>query len=333
MKLLRAFFFLPLLWSCQSTPELVQMTNQGPAQGSTFSISYLVPEGVDYRKDIDSILKSMDQQMSLWVENSEISRLNRGDSVYLSNDFQGVILKSIYISELTNGDFDITIAPLIKAWGFSGGTRKDSINVDSLMNYVGYKGLVASRPGPMLEKFALPMGYQIDVNAIAQGYTVDIVSDFFHNANVHNYMIEIGGEVRCKGTNIDGRKWRIGIEQPQEERAAGQYQTIVVLDTMSLATSGNYRKFWVDERGQRVVHTIDPETGQPVISNLLSVSIIANNATFADALATACMVSGIARAKAMVELFPNTEGYFIVGNKYGEFEVQTTSNWSQYELN
>ncbi|MEL0145783.1 MAG: FAD:protein FMN transferase [Schleiferiaceae bacterium] len=333
MKLLRAFFILPLLWSCQSTPELVQMTNQGPAQGSTFSISYLVPEGVDYRKDIDSILKSMDQQMSLWVENSEISRLNRGDSVYLSNDFQEVILKSIYISELTNGDFDITIAPLIKAWGFSGGTRKDSINVDSLMNYVGYKGLVASRPGPMLEKFALPRGYQIDVNAIAQGYTVDIVSNFFRNANVHNYMIEIGGEVRCKGTNIDGRKWRIGIEQPQEERAAGQYQTIVVLDTMSLATSGNYRKFWVDERGQRVVHTIDPETGQPVISNLLSVSIIANNATFADALATACMVSGLARAKAMVERFPNTEGYFIVGNKYGEFEVQTTSNWSQYELN
>ena len=309
------------------------MTNQGPAQGSTFSISYLVPEGVDYRKDIDSILKSMDQQMSLWVENSEISRLNRGDSVYLSNDFQEVILKSIYISELTNGDFDITIAPLIKAWGFSGGTRKDSSNVDSLMNYVGYKGLVASRPGPMSEKFALPKGYQIDVNAIAQGYTVDIVSNFFRNANVHNYMIEIGGEVRCKGTNIDGRKWRIGIEQPQEERAAGQYQTIVVLDTMSLATSGNYRKFWVDERGQRVVHTIDPETGQPVISNLLSVSIIANNATFADALATACMVSGLARAKAMVERFPNTEGYFIVGNKYGEFEVQTTSNWSQYELN
>ena len=271
--------------------------------------------------------------MSLWVENSEISRLNRGDSVYLSNDFQGVILKSIYISELTNGDFDITIAPLIKAWGFSGGTRKDSINVDSLMNYVGYKGLVASRPGHMLEKFALPKGYQIDVNAIAQGYTVDIVSDFFHNANVHNYMIEIGGEVRCKGANIDGRKWRIGVEQPQEERAAGQYQTIVVLDTMSLATSGNYRKFWVDERGQRVVHTIDPETGQPVISNLLSVSVIANNATFADALATACMVSGLARAKAMIERFPNTEGYFIVGNKYGEFEVQTTSNWSQYELN
>ena len=201
------------------------------------------------------------------------------------------------------------------------------------MNYVGYKGLMASGPGTISEKFALPKGYEIDVNALAQGYTVDILSNFFLNVNVHNYMIEIGGEVRCKGTNIDGRKWRIGIEQPQEERTAGQYQTIVVLDSMSLATSGNYRKFWVDERGQRVVHTINPGTGQPVISNLLSVSIISNNATFADALATACMVSGLTRAKTMIERFPDTEGYFIVGNKYGEFEVQTTSNWSQYELN
>ena len=309
------------------------MTNQGPAQGSTFSISYLVPEGVDYRKDIDSILKSMDQQMSLWVENSEISKLNRGDSIFLSDDFHGVIMKSLRLSELTNGSFDISVAPLIKAWGFSGGTHKDSINVDSLMNYVGYKGLIASPPGPKMEKFALPKGYQIDVNAIAQGYTVDIVSNFLRNANVHNYMIEIGGEVRCKGKNIDGRQWRIGIEQPQEERTPGQYQTIVELDTMSLATSGNYRKFWVDERGQRVVHTIDPGTGQPMVSNLLSVSIIAKNATYADALATSCMVLGLSQAQAMIESLPDTEGYFIVGNKYGEFEVQTTSNWSQYALN
>jgi len=309
------------------------MTNQGPAQGSTFSISYLVPEGVDYRKDIDSILKSMDQQMSLWVENSEISRLNRGDSIFLSDDFHEVIMKSLLLSELTHGSFDISVAPLIKAWGFSGGTHKDSVNVDSLMNYVGYKGLMASRPGSKMEKFALPKGYQIDVNAIAQGYTVDIVSNFLRNANVHNYMIEIGGEVRCKGKNIDGRQWRIGIEQPQEERTPGQYQTIVELDTMSLATSGNYRKFWVDERGQRVVHTIDPGTGQPMVSNLLSVSIIAKNATYADALATSCMVLGLSQAQAMIESLPDTEGYFIVGNKYGEFEVKTTSNWSQYELN
>ncbi|MCH1401367.1 MAG: FAD:protein FMN transferase [Schleiferiaceae bacterium] len=333
MKLLRAFFFLPLLWSCQSEPELVQMTNQGPAQGSTFSISYLVPEGVDYRIDIDSILKSMDQQMSLWVEDSEISRLNEGESIYLSNDFHGLILRSLHLSDLTGGAFDITIAPLIKAWGFSGGTHNESVNLDSLMSFVGYEGLISRRPGPMMEKYTLPRGYELDVNAIAQGYTVDVVSNFFRNQNVQNYMIEIGGEVRCKGKNLDGRLWRIGIEQPQEERVSGQYQTIVELDSMSLATSGNYRKYWLAENGQRVVHTIDPTSGQPVVSNLLSVSIIAQTATEADALATACMVKGLEESKAMIERFANTEGYFIVGNKYGEFEVQTTSNWSQYELN
>ena len=131
-----------LLGSCGRNPKMVQMTNQGPAQGSTFSISYLVPEGVDYRTEIDSILDDMDAQMSLWINNSEISRLNRGDSIYLSSSFQSVIMKSLLYSELTEGAFDITIAPLIKGWGFSGGVRKDYVNVDSLKNYVDTKDLL-----------------------------------------------------------------------------------------------------------------------------------------------------------------------------------------------
>jgi len=333
MKNYIALFVLAVLVSCSNRTELVQMTNQGPAQGSTFSISYLVPEGVDYRTAIDSILLSMDQQMSLWVENSEISALNRGDSLFLSNDFHGVILQSIYLSELTDGSFDITLAPLIKAWGFSGGTHKDSINVDSLLNFVGYKGLVAHRPGSMMEKYALPEGYELDVNAIAQGYTVDVVANLMNNVGVSNYMIEIGGEVRCKGTNVRGRKWRIGIEEPAEERVSGQFQTIVELDSMSLATSGNYRKYWQDENGQKVVHSIDPETGQPVVHNLLSASIIAPHATTADALATACMIKGVTGAMTMIDRFPEVEGYFIVGTKFGEIEVLQTSGWERYTVN
>jgi thiamine biosynthesis lipoprotein len=323
---------LVLLGSCGRNPKMVQMTNQGPAQGSTFSISYLVPEGVDYRTEIDSILDDMDAQMSLWINNSEISRLNRGDSIYLSSSFQSVIMKSLLYSELTEGAFDITIAPLIKGWGFSGGVRKDYVNVDSLMNYVGYQRLVASSPGAMLEKYALPSGYEIDVNGIAQGFTVDLVVNLLKNKGVENYMVEIGGEVRCKGTNIQGRKWRIGIEEPSEQRIAGQFQTIVELDTMSLATSGNYRKYWEDERGQKVVHSIDPETGMPFISNLLSASIIAPNATMADALATASMIKGVLGAIEMIEQFPSAEGYFIVGTKLGEIEVQQTSGWEKYSI-
>ena len=333
MKKYVALLSLAILASCSSRPELVQMTNQGPAQGSTFSISYLVPEGVDYRSEIDSVLDAMDAQMSLWVGNSEISVLNNGDSIFLSTDFYDVILKSLMLSELTDGAFDISIAPLIQAWGFSGGSRKDAINIDSLMNFVGYKGMVAHRPGKRLEKYALPQGYAIDVNAIAQGYTVDVVASLLESEDVSNYMIEIGGEVRCNGVNARGRKWRIGIEEPSEERVTGQFQTIVELDSMSLATSGNYRKYWEDETGQKVVHSIDPETGRPVISNLLSASIIAPDATTADALATACMIKGIAGATRMLERFPNVEGYFIVGTKFGDLEVVETPGWNNYTVN
>ena len=333
MKKYVALLSLAILASCSSRPELVQMTNQGPAQGSTFSISYLVPEGVDYRSEIDSVLDAMDAQMSLWVGNSEISVLNNGDSIFLSTDFYDVILKSLMLSELTDGAFDISIAPLIQAWGFSGGSRKDAINIDSLMNFVGYKGMVAHRPGKRLEKYALPQGYAIDVNAIAQGYTVDVVASLLESEDVSNYMIEIGGEVRCNGVNARGRKWRIGIEEPSEERVTGQFQTIVELDSMSLATSGNYRKYWEDETGQKVVHSIDPETGRPVISNLLSASIIAPTATTADALATACMIKGIVGATNMLDRFPGVEGYFIVGTKFGEIEVIETPGWKRYTVN
>ena len=333
MKKYVALLSLPILASCSSRPELVQMTNQGPAQGSTFSISYLVPEGVDYRSEIDSVLDAMDAQMSLWVGNSEISVLNNGDSIFLSTDFYDVILKSLMLSELTDGAFDISIAPLIQAWGFSGGSRKDAINIDSLMNFVGYKGMVAHRPGKRLEKYALPQGYAIDVNAIAQGYTVDVVASLLESEDVSNYMIEIGGEVRCNGVNARGRKWRIGIEEPSEERVTGQFQTIVELDSMSLATSGNYRKYWEDQTGQKVVHSIDPETGRPVISNLLSASIIAPTATTADALATACMIKGIVGATNMLDRFPGVEGYFIVGAKFGEIEVIETPGWKRYTVN
>ena len=333
MKKYVALLSLAILASCSSRPELVQMTNQGPAQGSTFSISYLVPEGLDYRSEIDSVLDAMDAQMSLWVGNSEISVLNNGDSIFLSTDFYDVILKSLMLSELTDGAFDISIAPLIQAWGFSGGSRKDAINIDSLMNFVGYKGMVAHRPGTRLEKYALPQGYAIDVNAIAQGYTVDVVASLLESEDVSNYMIEIGGEVRCNGVNARGRKWRIGIEEPSEERVTGQFQTIVELDSMSLATSGNYRKYWEDQTGQKVVHSIDPETGRPVISNLLSASIIAPTATTADALATACMIKGIVGATNMLDRFPDVEGYFIVGTKFGEIEVIETPGWKRYTVN
>lgn len=318
-----------VLCGCSSDPEYIQVGNQGPAQGSTYSISYLVPQGVDYREGIDSILSEMDHQMSLWLEESEITRLNVGDSVRISTDFARVITLSKLYSELTSGQFDITIAPVIKAWGFSRGSYNENSNVDSLLQYVGSEKITNPEADSL---YALPRGFQVDVNAIAQGYTVDVISQYLESNGVQNYMVEVGGEVRCKGENVNGRIWRIGIEKPAEDRIPGQFQTIIALDSMSLATSGNYRKFWVDSSGQKVVHTINPETGRPVISNVLSASIIASNATLADALATACMVAG-SNAMQLVAQFPDVEAYLITGNKIGEIEVQKTEGWSSYEPN
>ena len=318
-----------VLCGCSSDPEYIQVGNQGPAQGSTYSISYLVPQGVDYREGIDSILSEMDHQMSLWLEESEITRLNGGDSIRISTDFARVITLSKLYSELTSGQFDITIAPVIKAWGFSRGSYNENSNVDSLLKYVGSEKITNPEVDSL---YALPRGFQVDVNAIAQGYTVDVISQYLESNGVQNYMVEVGGEVRCKGENVNGRIWRIGIEKPAEDRIPGQFQTIIALDSMSLATSGNYRKFWVDSSGQKVVHTINPETGRPVISNVLSASIIASNATLADALATACMVAG-SNAMQLVAQFPDVEAYLITGNKIGEIEVQKTEGWSSYEPN
>lgn len=316
--------------SCQTTSDQVQVTNQGPAQGSTYSISYIVDEGVDHRVGIDSILKEMDRQMSLWVEGSVINKLNAGDSLVLPKEMQEVIAKSITMAQQTDGSFDITLAPVIKAWGFSRGQYNENVPIDSLLEFVGASKL----PKPQSDSlWALPKGFQLDVNGIAQGWTVDAIVAYLQTQGVSRYMVEVGGEVRSKGTNIDGRKWRIGIERPLEERTVGQFQAIVELDTMSLATSGNYRKFWTTEKGQKVVHTIDPKTGRPVISNLLSASVIARTATEADALGTACMVKGNKAALDLLESLPNVEGMLIVGNRLGEHQIIETSGWKKYAIN
>ena len=328
MRFIRIVFLSVLFVACTNELPTVQMTNQGPAQGSTYSISYLVPEGVDYRSGIDSILKEMDAQMSLWVSSSEISALNAGDSILISKDFANVIARSVILSERTGGNFDITIAPVVKAWGFSKGEYNSKVKIDSLMNYVGSSRLLLPKANV---RYAIPKGMQLDVNAVAQGYTVDLIEEYLVSKGVTDYLIEVGGEVVCNGVNSAGRKWRIGIDRPEENRSEGVFQTIVELDTMALATSGNYRKFWVDEKGQKVVHTIDPRTGKPVVSTLLSASVIGPDATTADAIATAAMVMGNEGAIEMLENLPEVEGFLIISTKLGTLKVEKTSGWSAYE--
>ncbi len=294
---------------------------EGYTQGTTYHITYYDPDGRNLASQVDSILEAFEQSLSIYRPQSLISRINNNDSsVVPDNLFIEVFNKAMEVSEATGGAFDITVGPLVNAWGFGKDTlpRIDSSKIDSLLKLVGYKkvrlveGMIV-KDDPRIF---------IDVNAIAQGYTCDIVARYFEQLGIKNYMVEIGGEVRTRGKNPNGRTWRIGIDKPLTGNYVPGYelQAIVPLRNAALATSGNYRKFHMIN-GVRYAHTIDPHTGYPVMSNLLSASIIATDGITADAYATACMVMGLDRSIQFLEQRKDLLGYLIYSDSVGNFRI------------
>jgi thiamine biosynthesis lipoprotein len=286
-----ALLIFSLLGSLQVTPQNVTIKFTGAAQGTTYHITYLAGNGLNYKKEIDSILADLDTSLSTYVPVSIISRMNSNDSdIQADHYFTEVFKKSIEVSRRTGGLFDITVAPLVNAYGF-GFTQRAMVNntmIDSLLNFVGYqkvklKGgkLLKSRPEVML-----------DLNAIAQGYSVDVLARFLETRNIKNYLVELGGEVLAKGSNEHNESWKVGIEQPSESVIDVLHlQAVVSLNNRALATSGNYKKFYI-ENGKRYPHIIDPRTGYPAQHNLLSATVLAPDCMTADAYATAFMVMG-----------------------------------------
>lgn len=303
--------------SCKKSPTEFT-TLQGNAQGTTFRIVYQDSLSRDFSGDVQQLFKDIDQSMSLWVDSSIISKVNAGETdVELDEHFIRVFNNSQRIAEITNGSFDITVAPLVKAWGFS--FKKDlppptGSQIDSLNQFVGYQQVSIGGQRLIRQKDNV----SVDFNAIAQGYSVDAVAEFLESNNIVNYMIEIGGEVRANGINSRNEPWNIGIDKPVEggER---KLQAVVSLKNQSLATSGSYRKF-IERDGKKYSHTIDPKTGYSVTHNLLSASVIADNCTEADGYATACMVLGIEKSLELAEK-AGFEVYLIFENENGEFEV------------
>lgn len=326
------FIYLGLIIACLNacSDTTLETVNYGLAQGTTYSIRYIQEEKHDYQKSIDSILIDIDKSMSLWVETSLISKVNRGDSaVVLDPHFVNVLKRSIKIGQETNGSFDVTVAPLVKAWGFNNGKfqQLDSAVVDSMKNLVGYQYIQLYR-----NRVQLKENQQLDFNAIAQGYSVDVICLFLASKGINNYMVEVGGELRTKGKNREGNIWRIGIDKPQEELdAENRFQIVLNLPDKALATSGNYRKFFTDENGMKYVHTINPKSGYPVKSNLLSATIIADQCMDADAYATACMVDGSNKAQQLIESKKELEGYLIYSNSKGEIQEWFSTNFKNFK--
>lgn len=321
---------LLVIFSCKEKKAVI--TNfTGFTQGTTYSIVYdnnknIRPE--DLKLKVEKIFHDFDMSLSLYKDSSIISRINRNEEVVPDSYFMEVFAKSAKISEMTDGAFDITVGPLVKAWGFGPNAHKNfsESKRDSLLKLVGMDK-VSLINGRLIKS---DPGINLDVNAIAQGYSVDVICRFFDSLGIHNYLVEIGGEVRGKGTKA-GAAWRIGIDKPVDNNMSpGEtLQAIIRLSDKALATSGNYRKFYV-ENGVKYSHTIDPKTGYPAKNTLLSATIIADECAMADGIATACMVMGKEKAMDFINKNPQFSGYLIFSDDEGNFKTWISENLREY---
>ena len=261
----------------------------GAAQGTSYNITYLAGRHSNYREAFDSIFKKIDSSLSTYLPASIVSGINRNDTAVIIDEyFSDVFNKSIEVSEKTNGVFDVTVAPIINVYGF-GFTKKEKVNkllIDSLLKFIGYKKVRLE--GKRLVKESPQV--MLDFNAIAQGYTVDVLASFLDSKHIENYLVEVGGELKAKGKKLNDSSWTVGIEQPNET-LSGSLKAVIKLKDKALATSGNYKKFYIED-GQKYTHIINPFTGYPAKNNLLSATVIAGNCITADAYATAFMVIG-----------------------------------------
>lgn len=311
------FFAVFSATHCQSPGEYWRI--RGKTQGTTYSVVYQFPTKKNFKPEIDSLLHHFDRSLSTYDSLSTISRINRNQPGTKTDSlFRTMFREAQKVHAETGGAFDITVAPLVNAYGF-GFTEKtdiDSALIDSLLQFVGMNNVRLS--GDSLKK--QNPGIMLDPNAIAQGQAVDVVAAFLEKQGVENYLVEIGGEVKVKGKNYKGTHWRVGIDKPIEgsNEFVRQLQAIVLLADKALATSGNYRKFY-EENGIKYSHSIDPKTGYPARSRLLSATIVAPSCISADAYATACMVMGLDKSIEFVQSKPEIEAYFIFSDEKGKY--------------
>ena len=282
----------------------VPQADEGPIFGTTYHIKYKYDR--DLNKEILAELNEVDGSMSIFNPTSTISKINAGTSLQTDALFRQVFMLSEQIAKETDGAFDMNVDPLVNAWGFGFKTEQlpTKAQVDSLRALVGFSKV--SLNGNEVRK--KDPHVTLDFGAIAKGFGVDRVALMLERHGIQDYMVEIGGEVRTKGKNFEGRSWTIGIQRPVagEERL----QSVVYLENKAIATSGNYRNFYV-KNGRRYAHTIDPRTGYPVQHSLLSASVFANNCATADAYATSFMVLGVEGAKRVLNRHPELEACLI----------------------
>jgi len=286
--------------------------------GTSYNVIYQCDS--DLSQSIKSELMKVDRSLSPFNEKSVITAVNNNKAVVLDEMFQEVFRKAMDISRETDGAFDITVAPLVNAWGFGfkNGTLPDRRQVDSLRAIVGYEK-VSLVNGKVQKKDPRMM---LDCSAIAKGYGTDMVARLLRDRGVENFMVEVGGEVVTKGVNAQRVPWKIGVTKPDDDSLSigNELQTILNVTDKAMATSGNYRRFYY-KGGRRFAHTIDPKTGYPVQHSILSATVLANDCATADAYATSFMVMGMDGAKRVLERHPELMAYLIYDDGNGRNAV------------
>ncbi|MBK9290133.1 MAG: FAD:protein FMN transferase [Bacteroidetes bacterium] len=317
-----AFATLLFALSCRQSPEMKKIVLQGETQGTYYAITYYDPQGRNFQDKVDSVLTVIDNSLSLWIDNSIISRINRGDTSAVPDDhFIYNFLLSKEVSAATDGYFDFTIGPLVSAWGFHRRNKMEMTpqTIDSLKSLVDFRKVRIENNRVVKDDPRI----SFDFNAVAQGYTVDLIAELFDGLGVQHFIIDIGGEIVARNHKPDGSPWRVGIETPagskDDER---KIETIITLENKGLSTSGSYRKYF-EQDGRRYSHSIDPTTGYPVQHNLMSVTVLAENAALADAYSTAFMVMGMEKAMEIIPFLGNIEAFFIYFED-GQYKTKAT---------
>ena len=316
MKKIVLFIFLGLL-SC--TNSVKQQRNSGGVFGTTYSIIYDSNE--DFQKEFEQIFNDINHSMSTYIPNSIISEVNINRITKIDTHFKTVFETSKRVFDETSGRFDPTIGAVVNAWDFGPEGKieqLDSVKIKNLMQSVGLNKV--SVEGFQIKK---PSATKIDFNAIAKGYGVDQIGYFLESNSVSNFLVEIGGEIVCKGINSSkGTPWKIGIQNPNIESDI-PFLNSVELNNKAMATSGTYRKYKIDENGRRYTHIIDAKTGYPSRSNILSISVIAENCMTADAYATALQTMNLEELSNFLSNHPELKVYIIFENENKELEYKS----------
>lgn len=320
-----------VLMGCDQDARKSRSTKiSGPTMGTSFSVKITdIPQEVSEQSldsDIKHILSRINDRMSTYDEESEVSRFNKLQTLdwfQVSQETIFVVKEALRVSELTQGAFDVTVGPLVNLWGFGPPMRSTTLPSDDLIKQaqanIGYHLIHTREVPPAIRKERPPV--QIDLSAIAKGYAVDQIAEFLESRSIGNYLVEIGGEIRAKGNNAEGIAWKVAIEKPIPEQRA--VHRVLNLDNHAIATSGDYRNY-LEKDGTHFSHTINPMTGKPITHNLASVTVLSKSSMRADALATALMVLGPEQGFQLAER-ENLAALFLMKESEGFIEKTTSA--------